>query len=156
MALTGGWREFRPFTGAAVGVVACLLLVAAVRVPGLRVPVLAALVVVNLGTMQVITDRLVRPMVAATAPTPRVADLGVRPGERVYASVGVHYILRFNLSHQVTWSDVRWFSDRPPAAADVVFARWAPGAPDDWDGARYGFVRLGGNPGQHWAAWRRA
>ncbi|MGN9805775.1 hypothetical protein [Micromonospora sp. L32] len=155
MALTGGWREFRPFTGAAVGAVACLLLVAAVRVPRLRVPVLAVLVVVNLGTMQVITDRLVRPMVAATAPTPRVADLGVRPGERVYASVGVHYILRFNLSHQVTWSDVRWFSDRPPAAADVVFARWAPGAADDWDGTRYGFVRLGGNPGQHWAAWRR-
>ncbi|MEH1058833.1 hypothetical protein V6U89_26930 [Micromonospora sp. CPCC 206171] len=155
MALTGGWREFRPFTGAAVGAVACLLLVAAVRVPRLRVPVLAALIVVNLGTMQVITDRLVRPMVAATAPTPRVADLGVRPGERVYASVGVHYILRFNLSHQVTWSDVRWFNDRPPAAADVVFARWAPGAPDDWDGTRYGFTRLGGNPDQHWAAWRR-
>ncbi|MEU5938208.1 hypothetical protein ABZ807_03310 [Micromonospora sp. NPDC047548] len=155
MALTGGWHEFRPFTGAAVGGLACLLLVAAVRAPRLRVPVLAALLVVNLGTMQVITDRLVRPMAAATAPAPRVADLGVRPGERVYASLGVHYILRFNLSHQVTWTDVRWFAEQPPAAADVVFVRWAPGEPDDWDGARYGFVRLGGNPDQHWAAWRR-
>ncbi|MFI7488960.1 hypothetical protein ACIBXA_11320 [Micromonospora echinaurantiaca] len=155
MALTGGWRELRPVAGALVGVAGCVLLVAALRVPRLRVPVLVALVVVNLGTMQVITQRLVRPMVAATEPTPRVADLGIRPGERVYASVGVHYILRFNLSHQVTWTDVRWFADRPPAAADVVLARWAPGQPDDWDGARHGFVRLGGNPTQHWAAWRR-
>lgn len=155
MALTGGWRELRPVTGALVGVAGCLLLVAALRAPRLRVPVLVALVVVNLGTMQVISQRMVRPLVTATEPTPRVADLGVRPGERVYASVGVHYILRFNLSHQVTWTDVRWFGDRPPAAADVVFVRWAPGEPDDWDGARYGFVRLGGNPAQHWAAWRR-
>ncbi|MEV4843769.1 hypothetical protein AB0K20_11190 [Micromonospora matsumotoense] len=155
MALTGGWREFRPFTGAAVAVASCLLLVAAVRSPRLRVPVLAALVVVNLGTMQVITDRLVRPMVAATAPTPRVADLGVRPGDRVWASLGVQWVLRFNLSHQVTWADVRWFVDNPPADADVVLVRWAPGAPDDWDGDRHGFVRLGGNPEQHWAAWRR-
>ncbi|MFJ6197845.1 hypothetical protein [Micromonospora sp. NPDC092111] len=156
MALTGGWQEFRPFTGAAVGVAGCLLLVAAVRLPRLRVPALAALVVVNLGTMQVITDRLVRPMVAATAPTPRVADLGVRPGDRVWASLGVQYVLRFNLSHQVTWTDVRWFVEKPPADADVVLVRWAPGEPDDWDGTRYGFVRLGGNPEQHWAAWRRA
>ncbi|SCG72670.1 glycosyltransferase family 39 protein [Micromonospora coxensis] len=155
MALTGGWREFRPFTGAAVGVAGCLLLVAAARRPRLGAPFLAALVLVNVATMAVITDRLVRPMSAATAPTPRVADLGVRPGERVYAALGVHYVLRFNLSHQVTWTDVRWFTDRPPAAADVVFTRWAPGEPDDWDGTRYGFVRLGGNPEQHWAAWRR-
>ncbi|WP_328338348.1 hypothetical protein [Micromonospora sp. NBC_00421] len=155
MALTGGWREFRPFTGAAVGVAGCLLLVAVVRLPRWRAPVLAALVVVNLGTMQVITDRLVRPMVAATAPTPRVADVGVRPGDRVWASLGVQWILRFNLSHQVTWADVRWFVDNPPADADVVFARWAPGEPDDWDGTRHGFVRLGGNPEQRWAAWRR-
>ncbi|TDC41673.1 glycosyltransferase family 39 protein [Micromonospora sp. KC213] len=155
MALTGGWRQFRPFTGAAVGMAGCLLLVVALRRPRWRIAALAALVAVNIGTMAVITDRLVRPMVAATAPTPRLAELGLRPGERVYASVGVHYILRFNLSHQVTWTDVRWFRDRPPAAADVVLTRWAPGEPDDWDGARYGFVRLGGNPRQHWAAWRR-
>ncbi|MGC5662392.1 hypothetical protein ACN261_18645 [Micromonospora sp. WMMD723] len=156
MALTGGWREFRPFTGAAVGIAGCLLLVAALRLPRWRVPVLAALVAVNLGTMQVITDRLVRPVVAATAPTPRASDLGVRPGDRVWASLGVQWVLRFNLSHQVTWADVRWFGDAPPADADVVFVRWAPGGPDDWDGTRYGFVRLGGNPQQHWAAWRRA
>ncbi|WFE64870.1 hypothetical protein [Micromonospora sp. WMMD714] len=155
MALTGGWREFRPFTGALVGLVGCLLLVVAVRRPRWRVPVLAALVAVNLGTMQVITDRLVRPMVAATAPTPRVADVGVRPGDRVWASLGVQWVLRFNLSHQVTWADVRWFVDNPPADADVVFVRWAPGEPDDWDGARHGFVRMGGNVEQHWAAWRR-
>lgn len=156
MALTGGWREFRPFTGAAVGIAGCLLLVAALRLPRWRLPVLAALVAVNLGTMQVITDRLVRPVVAATAPTPRVSDLGVRPGDRVWASLGVQWVLRFNLSHQVTWADVRWFGNDPPADADVVFVRWAPGEPDDWDGTRYGFVRLGGNPQQHWAAWRRA
>ncbi|TNH29698.1 hypothetical protein FHG89_11420 [Micromonospora orduensis] len=156
MALTGGWREMRPVVGSLIGVACCVLLVAAARVPRLRLPILGALVVVNLVTMQVIDQRLVRPTVASTAPTPRVADVGVRPGERVWASTGVHYILRFNLSHQVTWTDVRWFREQPPAAAQVVFARWAPGQPDDWDGARYGFVRLGGNERQHWAAWRRA
>ncbi|MET8231542.1 hypothetical protein ABZS77_12820 [Micromonospora sp. NPDC005298] len=156
IALTGGWREMRPVVGSLIGVAGCLLLVAVVRVPRLRLPILGALVVVNLVTMQVIDERLVLPTVASTAPTPRVADVGVRPGERVWASTGVHYILRFNLSHQVTWTDVRWFREQPPAAAQVVFARWAPGQPDDWDGARYGFVRLGGNERQHWAAWRRA
>ncbi|MET8525044.1 hypothetical protein [Micromonospora sp. NPDC005172] len=156
MALTDGWREMRPVLGSLLGIGACVLLVAAVRVPRLRLPLLGVLVVVNLLTMQVIDQRLVRPMAASTAPTPRVADVGVRPGERVWASTGVHYILRFNLSHQVTWTDVRWFREQPPAAAQVVFARWAPGQPDDWNGAKYGFVRLGGNEEQHWAAWRRA
>ncbi|MEV1328645.1 hypothetical protein AB0J20_03605 [Micromonospora costi] len=155
MALTGGWREFRPVTAALVGLAGCALLVAAARVPRLRVPLLVALVLVNVGSLEVIAQRLVRPMAASTAPTPPVADLGIRPGERVYASTGVSYILRFNLSHQVTWTDVRWFDDSPPAPADVVFARWAPGAADDWNGAAHGFVRLGGNARQHWAAWRR-
>ncbi|SCF28563.1 4-amino-4-deoxy-L-arabinose transferase [Micromonospora viridifaciens] len=154
-ALTGGWQEFRPFAGALVGLAGCASLIAATRVRRLRVPLLVALVVVNVGTMQVISHHMIRPLAAATAPAPMVADLGIRPGERVYASTGVHYILRFNLSHQVTWADVRWFSERPPAAAEVVLTRWAPGEPDDWDGARYGFVRLGGNPEQRWAAWRR-
>ncbi|WCN83459.1 hypothetical protein [Micromonospora sp. LH3U1] len=157
VALTGSLREMRPVIGSLVGIAGCLLLVAAVLVPRLRLPVLGVLVVVNLVTMQVIDQRVVRPAVATGAPTPRVADVGVRPGERVWASTGVHYVLRFNLSHQVTWADVRWFGEQqPPAAAQVVFARWAPGEADDWDGTAYGFVRLGGNPEQHWAAWRRA
>jgi hypothetical protein len=156
VALTGGWREMRPVLGSLVGIGGCLLLVAAALVPRLRLPMFGVLVVANLVTMQVIEHRIVRPAVVSTAPTPRVADVGVRPGERVWASTGVHYALRFNLSHQVTWTDVRWFGEQPPAAAQVVFARWAPGQPDDWDGASYGFVRLGGNPVQHWAAWRRA
>ncbi|MCG5467247.1 hypothetical protein LADH09A_001612 [Micromonospora sp. LAH09] len=157
MALTGSWREMRPVVGSLVGIAGLLLLVAAaVLVPRLRMPVLGVLVVANLVTMQVIDQRMVRPFVASSAPTPRVADVRVRPGERVWASTGVHYIMRFNLSHQVTWTDVRWFGDQePPAAAQVVFARWAPGQADDWDGTAYGFVRLGGNPVQHWAAWRR-
>ncbi|MEU7585434.1 hypothetical protein AB0A95_03940 [Micromonospora sp. NPDC049230] len=156
VALTGGWREMRPVLGSLVGVAGCLLLVAAALVPRLRWPMFGVLVVANLVTMQVIEHRIVRPAVASTAPTPRVADVGVRPGERVWASTGVHYALRFNLSHQVTWTDVRWFGEQPPADAQVVFARWAPGQADDWDGTAYGFVRLGGNPVQHWAAWRRA
>ncbi|MFG1871728.1 hypothetical protein [Micromonospora arborensis] len=156
-ALTAGWREMRPVVGSLVGIAGCLLLVAAVLVPRLRLPMIGVLVLVNVATMQVIDQHVVRPAIASTAPTPRVADIGVRPGERVWASTGVHYILRFNLSHQVTWTDVRWFGlGQPPAAAQVVFARWAPGEADDWDGTAYGFVRLGGNPVQHWAAWRRA
>ncbi|MDG4808978.1 hypothetical protein O7634_19700 [Micromonospora sp. WMMD1120] len=157
MVLTGGWRELRPVVGTLVGLAGCLLLLAAGWAPRLRLPILGVLVAVNLVTMQVIEHRIVRPFVASATPTPQVADLGVRPGERVWASTGVPYILRFNLSHQVTWADVRWFGEgRPPAAAQVVFVRWAPGQPDDWDGAAYGFVRLGGNPEQRWAAWRRS
>ncbi|MEU8331258.1 hypothetical protein [Micromonospora sp. NPDC048839] len=155
VAMTGGWREMRPVLGSLVGIGGCLLLVAAALVPRLRLPMFGVLVAANLVTMQVIEHRIVRPAVARTAPTPWVADVGVRPGERVWASTGVDYVLRFNLSHQVTWTDVRWFGEQPPAAAQVVFARWAPGQPDDWDGTAYGFVRLGGNPVQHWAAWRR-
>ncbi|MEU7801036.1 hypothetical protein AB0J14_02110 [Micromonospora arborensis] len=156
-ALTAGWREMRPVVGSLVGIAGCLLLVAAVLVPRLRLPMIGVLVLVNIATMQVIDQHVVRPAITSTAPTPRVADVGVRPGERVWASTGVHYVLRFNLSHQVTWTDVRWFGlGQPPAAAQVVFARWAPGEADDWDGTAYGFVRLGGNPVQHWAAWRRA
>ncbi|MEH1164191.1 hypothetical protein V6V47_02250 [Micromonospora sp. CPCC 205539] len=155
VALTAGWQHMRPVVGSLIGIAGCALLVAMVRVPRLRLPLLGALVVVNLVTMQVIEQRVVRPMVQVYTPTPLVAAVGVRPGERVFASTGVFYVLRFNLSHQVTWADVRWFRDQPPAAAQVVFTRWAPGDPSDWDGERYGFVRLGGNPKQHWAAWRR-
>ena len=155
MVLTGGWQELRPVVGAVVGTGACLLLVLAARNARSRAVVLAALVVVNVATMQVITQRVVRPLAAAGTPVPSVADLGVRPGERVAASKAVPYQLRFNLSHQVTWTEVPWFADNPPADADVVFARWAPGKPEDWDGARHGFVRLGGDPVLQWAAWRR-
>ncbi|SCL32547.1 hypothetical protein GA0070616_4492 [Micromonospora nigra] len=155
MALTGGWRELRPFTAALVGLAGCASLLVAARAPRLRAAVVAVVVVVNVATMQVITQRLVRPMAAAYTPSVAVADLGVRPGDRVYASTGVPYVIRFNLSHQVTWTDVRWFTERPPARADVVFTRWAPGETDDWDGTRHGFVRLGGDPEQFWAAWRR-
>ncbi|MGC4749708.1 hypothetical protein ACLQ28_29230 [Micromonospora sp. DT201] len=157
VALTAGWREMQPVVGSLVGIAGCLLLVATVLVPRLRLPMLGVLVVANLVTMQVIDRHVVQPAIASTEATPQVADVGVHPGERVWASTGVHYVIRFNLSHQVTWTDVRWFGlGQPPAAAQVVFARWAPGAADDWDGTKYGFVRLGGNPVQHWAAWRRA
>ncbi|MFY1575404.1 glycosyltransferase family 39 protein [Verrucosispora sp. WMMD703] len=161
MALTGGWRQLRPLVGSAIGVAGCLLLVlvlatrhrtARTRLLGV---VLTTLVVVNVATMQVITQRLIRPLAAAGTPVPGVTDLGVRPPERVAASTGVPYQLRFNLSHQVTWTEVPWFRDRPPADAEVVFARWTPGEPDDWDGTRYGFVRLGGDPHRKWAGWRR-
>ena len=44
MALTGGWREMRPVVGSLVGIAGCLLLVAAVLVPRLRMPVLGVIV----------------------------------------------------------------------------------------------------------------
>ncbi|WP_216592555.1 hypothetical protein [Verrucosispora sioxanthis] len=121
MALTDGWRQMRPLVGSAIGVAGCLLLVLvlAIRRPaartGLLAVVLAALVVVNVATMQVITQRLIRPLAAAGTPVPSVTGLGVRAPERVAASIGVPYQLRFNLSHQVTWTEVPWFRDRPPA-----------------------------------------
>jgi hypothetical protein len=156
MALTGGWRQMRPVTATVVGLIGLLVLVVALRLPRLRLPVLAALVVVNVICMNLITDRLVRSLEEGTGPRPLLAEVGVRRGERVAASTGVVYTLRFNLGHQVTWADVRWFGERPPANAQVVLTRWDPGQPGDWDGARYGFVRLGGNVDQHWAAWRRS
>ncbi|MEV2238234.1 hypothetical protein [Micromonospora sp. NPDC049891] len=161
MALTGGWRQMRPLVGSAIGVAACLLfvLMLATRPRRARTSLLAivltALIVVNVATMQVVAQRLIRPLALAGTPTPSVTELGIRPPERVAASTGVPYQLRFNLSHQVTWTEVRWFGDRPPAGTEVVLARWAPGEPDDWDGTRYGFVLVGGDPELKWAGWRR-
>ncbi|GIJ39013.1 glycosyltransferase family 39 protein [Micromonospora andamanensis] len=161
VALTDGWRQMRPLVGSAIGIAGCLLLVLVLairhRAVGTRLlaVVLIALVVANVATMQVLAQRLIRPLAVAGTPMPSVPELGIRPPERVAASTGVPYQLRFNLSHQVTWTEVPWFGDRPPADAQVVFARWAPGEPDDWDGARHGFVRLGGDPERKWAGWRR-
>ncbi|GIJ81083.1 4-amino-4-deoxy-L-arabinose transferase [Micromonospora phaseoli] len=154
-ALTGGWQGMRPLVGAAIGVVGCLLLVLVARRRRARTVLLAALVVVNVATTQVIAERLIRPMADVGTPVPAVADLGIRPVDRVAVSTGVPYQVRYNLGHQVTWTEVPWFADRPPATADVVLARWAPGEPGDWDGTRHGFVRLGGDPARKWAAWRR-
>ncbi|MFV2103422.1 hypothetical protein [Micromonospora sp. LOL_024] len=154
-ALTDGQQGMRPLVGAAIGVAGVLLVVGAARSRHTRAAVLAVLVLANVATTQVIAERLIRPMAEVGTPVPAVADLGIRPVERVAVSTGVPYQLRFNLGHQVTWTEVPWFADRPPAAADVVFARWAPGEPDDWDGARHRFVRLGGDPERRWAAWRR-
>ena len=154
--LTAGYREMRPLTGTFLAGGACVVLVLAVRVRSMRLPVIALLVLANLFTMNLIVDRIVRPAIVRTMPTPRlVEDIGVRPGERVAASLGVYFVTRYNLSNEVTWVEVPWFRDVPPADADVVLVRWAPGEPDDWDGAKYGFVRLGGNVSQQWAAWRR-
>ncbi|WP_433532353.1 hypothetical protein ACQPYA_10125 [Micromonospora sp. CA-263727] len=155
MVLTGGWPQMRPLVGAAVGAGGCLLLVLAARRARLRAIMLAVLLVVNVATTQVIMHRLVRPLGVAGTPAPSVTELGIRPGERVAAAKAVPYAIRHNLSHQVTWTEVPWFTDRPPAAAGVVFARWVPGRPGDWDGTRYGFDRIGGNAAQEWAAWRR-
>ncbi|NLU78862.1 hypothetical protein HCA58_10815 [Micromonospora sp. HNM0581] len=161
VALTDGWQQMRPLVGSAIGIAGCLLvvLVLAVRRRNTRTVLLAvmltALVVVNVATTQVLMQRLVRPLAVEGTPVPGVTELGIRSPERVAASTGVPYQLRFNLSHQVTWTEVPWFGDRPPVDADVVFARWAPGEPGDWDGTRFGFVRLGGDPQRKWAGWRR-
>ncbi|MBX7268090.1 hypothetical protein KIF24_19980 [Micromonospora sp. Llam7] len=69
-ALTDGWQRMRPLVGAAVGVAGCLLLVLAARGRRTRMAVVAALVVVNVATMQVIAQRLIRPMAAAGTPRP--------------------------------------------------------------------------------------
>ncbi|MDG4798768.1 glycosyltransferase family 39 protein [Micromonospora sp. WMMD1082] len=159
--LTGGGEQLRPLVGAAIGIAGCLLFVVVLAARhrrarvGLLAVVLTALVVANVATMQAIVQRLIRPLAVAGTPTPSVADLGIGPADRVAAATGVPYQLRYNLSHQVTWTEVPWFTDRPPATAQVVFARWAPGERGDWDGARHGFVRLGGDPERKWAAWRR-
>jgi hypothetical protein len=88
-------------------------------------------------------------------PTPTLAQLGVRAGDKIAASLGYDYRLRLNQAHEVTWADVRTFRGTPPPSVEFVIAAYAPGTPDNWDGTAYGFHYMGGNVEQNWALWQR-
>lgn len=155
MALTNGFREPRPLVATVVAGAACLAVVAVTRLPRARLAVLAALLAVNLVCLHQVTQRVVRPYAAAIVPRPTLESLGVEPGDRVVALRGFDWRVRFDLIHQVTWSDVP-LVDAVPADTDVVLAPWRPGSSQSWNGAGYGFRFAGGNRTQAWAVWLRS
>ncbi|MEV1333843.1 hypothetical protein AB0J20_30195 [Micromonospora costi] len=159
MAMTGGWTHFRPLLGSAIAVGAGAAVVLLGRFRWGWQPVLALAVAGQMVMMGLLTDRVLAPMSDALAPSPTLAQLGLRKGETVATSSAYHLGLRLNHEHEITWTSVPNFVSEPPPDVDVVVARWYPQPGPrhswDWDGTRYGFHRIGGNPDQHWALWRR-
>ncbi|MGK5742309.1 hypothetical protein [Micromonospora sp. URMC 103] len=159
MAMTAGWTHFRPLFGSAIAVAAGAAVVLLGRLRWGWQPVLALAVAGQLLAMGLLADRVLVPLGGVTGPSPTLAQLGLRKGESVATSSGYHLGLRLNHEHEVTWMAVPNFVSQPPASAEAVVARWYPQPGPrhswDWDGTRYGFHRVGGNPDQHWALWRR-
>ena len=105
--------------------------------------------------MMVTLQASVRTQVRKSEPTPTLAALGLRPGDKIYSTIGFPFQVRLNQAHEVTWMDVRTFKGKPPAAAEWVVGNSVPGDPASWDGTAYGFHAVGGNPDQNWILWRR-
>jgi hypothetical protein len=153
--LTNGWSELKAITGTIVAIVGLALIIALARSPRLRVALIGLIVVVNLWSMNWLNTRFESAVVARSTWSPTLSALGVHAPDRVASTYGFDYVLRINMAHEVTWTAVVNFQEKPPANADVVIARWHPGQPDDWDGTQYGLHRVGGNADQGWAVWRR-
>lgn len=154
MALTFDFDRPRPLIGTAIAVAGCVLLVAVTRSSRVGIPVLVALLAVNVFCLYQVTEREVRPIAQRLIPTPTLARLGVHGGDRVVALAGFDWRVRMDLAHQVTWADVPVVKT-PPADADVVLAPWQPGSPKNWDGTAHGLRMAGGNRQQAWAVWLR-
>jgi hypothetical protein len=154
MALSNSFGRPRPLVATAVATAGVLLVVAVTRFTRARLPVLAALLAVNVVCLHQVTERAVRPLAAEIIPQPTLASLGVEPGDRVVALKGFDWRIRFDLIHQVTWADVP-LMDTVPADADAVLAPWQPGSNQNWTGAASGLRFAGGNKSQAWAVWLR-
>lgn len=154
VAVTAGWHHFRPLVATALGLVGLAVFLVGTRIRRLAIPVLAALVLVNVAAMVTLRDRVIDPLGAKYTPAVRLHDLGIGPSDRVALSWGQDPPMQFSLYHEVTWMTVK-NTDVPPADVNVMLARWNPGTAQDWNGTKYGFHRIGGVVEQHWAAWRR-
>jgi hypothetical protein len=123
---------------------------------GRRLWVGALAIAIGANVMMMATlQHSVRSAVSRYEPTPTLASLGVRPGDKIYSTTGFPFQVRFNQAHEVTWMDVRTFRGTPPAAAEWVVGNSVPGDPASWDGSAYGFHAVGGNPQQQWILWQR-
>ncbi|SBV30109.1 hypothetical protein [Micromonospora krabiensis] len=159
MAMTAGWTSFRPLVGTAVGLAVGAAVVLLARFRWGWQPALAAVVAGQLLMMGLLADRVLAPLSDYLGPSPTLAQLGLREGESVATSSAYHLGIRLNHEHEITWMSVPNFVSQPPASAEVVVARWYPQPGPrhswDWDGTKYGYHRIGGNPDQHWSLWRR-
>ncbi len=119
----------------------------------------AGLLLVNVLALHAVTARISEPMVVGQyAHSPTLAELGVRPGDRVYASVRLPWWVPYNAAREVTWAPLEQFDSElcnPPPDATVAIAPSDNRGSYDWDGARWGWYRIGGSPTNRWSAWRR-
>jgi len=122
---------------------------------------LAGVLVLNVGAMEVINARSLRPMAAkqyATAPQ-LVKDIHLGPGDVVVTSKWVPLSPLLNHQREVYWGPLAEFDHRknqPPSNATAVIAPWNTlNGVDDWDGDARGWRRVAGDPVVKWAVWLR-
>jgi hypothetical protein len=159
--LSGRWSQLSLLrTSLAAGglLVLAVLALRSRRVAGYA---LVALLAVNLMSLAQITRRISEPMVRPQyANGTTLARLGVRDGDRVAVSIRVPSAVRYNDAREVSWAPLELFDDElqnPSPGASVVIAPDGYRDPvRNWDGARWGWYRIGGAPKQLWSAWRRA
>jgi len=154
ITITGGFKQFRPVTAALIGVGGLAVLIAATRARRLAVPVLTALLVANVATMGVMRSHIIKPLGTLNAVQVHLQDVGVTSADQVGMTWGMTPQMYFGLYHEVEWADTIP-ADKPKPGVTVMMARSWPGLAKDWDGARYGFHKIGESPDQHYAIWRR-
>ena len=154
VAVTGGWVKFRVVYATVLGLVGLAVFIIGTRFRRLAIPVLVVLALANVAAMASLRHHVIVPLGAKYTPAVRLHDLGVGPSDRVALTWGQAVPMQFSLYHEVTWMTVK-NTDVPAPDIDVMIARWIPGGPNDWDGTKFGFHRIGGVATQHWAVWRR-
>lgn len=161
-----GWTydRFQVAEPTLVGLVLFALLALLLMRRRLAIPVMMALVLLHAAVMQVSTAQISETMVVGQylPDTPRlVRDVKLGPGDVVAESYRVMWYFPYNHMREVTWDRIRLFNDElsaPPAEANVVIAPWRyqrSAGYADWDGTKYGFHRIAGDPHHYWAVWRR-
>ncbi|MEU8814527.1 hypothetical protein [Actinoplanes sp. NPDC048796] len=160
MTITGGYANFRPLVGTAIGLAGLAVIVALTRFRRLAIPVLVLIVAANLVTMSVMRDRLIQALGDKFSTAIDLKKLGVGPGDKVALSTRMTNEGYFVMYHDVYWQEVGFLpkSGLPPADVDVVIGRYIPSYPDyTWNGTKYGFKLLqstGAADGQV-GVWRR-
>ena len=154
VTITGGFKHFRPIVGSLIGIGGLAVLIALTRVRKLAIPILTAILLANVVTMGVMRGRVIAPIAASNVAQVHLADLGVTPADKVAVSWGMPSLMYLALYHEVEWMDLLP-GDRPKPETTVMIARSYPGTTKDWNGAKYGFHKIGGSPSQNYAIWRR-
>jgi hypothetical protein len=86
-------------------------------------------------------------------------DLKIGPADVVATSQWVSLGARLNHQREIYWEGIAEFDSRagelPPTDATVAIGPWKSRNKDDWDGAKFGWVRVVYDPNHEWALWLR-
>jgi hypothetical protein len=161
--LTNTWNNLPVARATATAVIMLAVIAFALSRPRFGRPAIAALaavLVINLGIMEVVNRKSVGPQAAAEyATAPRlVRDVKVTRDDVVVSSVRVALGARLNHQREIYWTDVPEFDHlfaTPPADATVLIMPWQSRNQDEWDGEPLGWRRVGADPVHEWAVWVR-